>query len=259
MGAKLTFLGTAGDPIVVGQQHRASGGLILKVDDVQLHIDPGPGALVRAQQLGINPRETTGVLVSHAHLGHSNDLNAVVSAMTHAGLDRRGVVLGHESALVDEVFHPYYKTCVERIIPMEIGKKAGIEHVDIMTLPMKHSSPGNGFKFLCPDFTLAYLSDTAFSKKLADNLLDCDVLVMNVVEPSGHENEHHLTTDTAIKMVTITKPAFAIITHYGSKMIRADPLYEARKIQQATGVQTLAARDGTAIDPANAAGMAVLL
>ncbi len=245
--------------MVVGQQQRASGGFVLRVDDVQLHIDPGPGAVIQALRYGINPRETTAVLVSHAHLGHSNDLNAVVSAMTHAGLDKRGVVVGHEDALTDEVFRPYFKSCVERIIPLEVGKKVGIEHVDIMGLPMKHTIPGVGFKFMRPEFTLAYLSDTGYSKALADALLDTDILILNVVDPSGHENEHQLTTDTAIQMLTVVKPALAIIGHFGSKMLRADPIYEARKIQMATKVQTIAVKDGMSIDPVNATGIALSL
>ena len=50
MQAKIIFLGTGGDSIVVGKQLRASGGIILQIDDNQFHIDPGPGALVRARQ-----------------------------------------------------------------------------------------------------------------------------------------------------------------------------------------------------------------
>lgn len=255
MAAELIFLGTAGDPIVVGQQSRASGGLVLKIDDLQFHIDPGPGAVVRANQYGVNPRNTTAVLVSHAHLGHCSDLNSVVSAMTHGGLDKRGVVAGHEGAVSNEVFWPYYQGCVERILPVQIGKKFGIENVDILATPIRHTAPGMGFTFLCPEFTLSYLSDTGYFKGMEDNLLDSDVLVLNVVEPSGQEKEHNLTTDSAIRLITLAKPAFAVITHFGTKMLKADPLYEARKIQIATGVQTIAAKDGMSIDPANSSGL----
>lgn len=259
MASQLIFLGTAGDPMVMGQQHRASGGLILRVGDVQFHIDPGPGALVRASQTGVNPRATTAVLVSHAHLNHCNDLNAVVAAMTHGGLDKHGVVFGHESCLTDEVFRPYYRACMERIIPLEAGKRAGVENIDFQALPTRHSVPGIGFKFFCPDFTLAYLSDTGFSKELAEAVLDSDILVLNVVDPSGHENEYNLTTDTALEMINLVKPSFALISHFGTKMLKADPMYEARRLQSATGVQTVAVKDGMSIDPANAAGSAVLL
>lgn len=257
MAAELIFLGTAGDPIVVGQQSRASGGLVLKVDDLQFHIDPGPGAVARASQYGVNPRNTTAVLVSHAHLGHCGDLNAVVSAMTHGGLDKRGVVVGHESAVSEGVFWPHYQGCVERVVPLQVGKKAGIEQIDILATPTRHTAPGMGFTFLCPDFTLSYLSDTGYFKGMSDNLLDTDVLVLNVVEPSGQEKEHNLTTDSAIRVITLAKPAFAVITHFGTKMLKANPLYEARRIQAATGVQTIAAKDGMSIDPMNISGLSL--
>lgn len=257
MAAELTFLGTAGDPIVVGQQSRASGGLVLKVDGLQFHIDPGPGAVVRAKQYGINLRNTVAVFVSHAHLGHCSDLNTVVSAMTHGGLDKRGVVVGHKSAVSEDIFWPYFQKCVERIIPLQIGKKVGIEHIDILATPTRHSVPGMGFTFICPDFTLSYLSDTGYFKGMADIFLDSDILVLNVVEPSGQERKHHLTTDSAIRIVNLAKPALAIITHFGTKMLKANPLYEARKIQTATGVHTIAAKDGMELDPVNASGISL--
>ncbi|MDP7476371.1 MAG: hypothetical protein QF655_01925, partial [Candidatus Woesearchaeota archaeon] len=60
MGVKIAssiiFLGTGGDSYVVGKQLRASGGIILQINDDQYHIDPGPGALVMAKETGINLR-----------------------------------------------------------------------------------------------------------------------------------------------------------------------------------------------------------
>ena len=43
----IKFLGTAGARVVVSKQLRASGGVWIKYQDTNLHIDPGPGALVR--------------------------------------------------------------------------------------------------------------------------------------------------------------------------------------------------------------------
>ena len=77
IASNIIFLGTGGDSYVVGRQIRASGGIILQIGDDQFHIDPGPGSLVMAKQAGINLRANTAVVVTHNHLNHCNDINAV--------------------------------------------------------------------------------------------------------------------------------------------------------------------------------------
>ena len=52
--ARIIFLGTAGSTAVVSKQLRASGGIIIQVEDLQFHLDPGPGALVKAKEYGVN-------------------------------------------------------------------------------------------------------------------------------------------------------------------------------------------------------------
>ena len=41
----------------------------------------------------------------------------------------------------------------------------------------------------------------------------------------------------------------AVITHFGFKMLKEDPLYQAREIQKRSGVQTIEAKDGLSITP----------
>ena len=71
--ARIIFLGTAGSSAVASKQLRSSGGIILQVEDLQFHIDPGPGSLAKAKQFGVNLHNNTAVLVSHAHMNHCND------------------------------------------------------------------------------------------------------------------------------------------------------------------------------------------
>lgn len=52
----------------------------------------------------------------------------------------------------------------------------------------------------------------------------------------------------AVKLASRARPELMIITHFGAKMIRADPLCEARDIQKATGVRVMAARDGMKVN-----------
>ncbi|MDP3733869.1 MAG: MBL fold metallo-hydrolase [Nanoarchaeota archaeon] len=163
--AQIIFLGTAGSSAVVNKQLRSSGGIILKVEDLQFHIDPGPGALQKAREYGVQLQHNTAVLVSHHHLNHCNDLNAVIDAMTHSGIENRGIVLGSKSVLIGgEGCHPfltqYHQNLVEKIIPLEKNHKVAIELVEINALPAEHTDrTALGFKFFCPKFTLSYTGD----------------------------------------------------------------------------------------------------
>ena len=97
--SNIIFLGTGGDSNVVGKQIRASGGIILQVEDDQYHIDPGPGALITAKDAGINLRANTALFVTHNHLRHANDVNAVIDAMTYGGFDKKGVLVANNTVI----------------------------------------------------------------------------------------------------------------------------------------------------------------
>jgi ribonuclease BN (tRNA processing enzyme) len=254
MGAKIIFLGTGGDALVVGKQLRASGGFILQINENQFHIDPGPGALVRAAQYDVNLRENTAVLVSHAHVNHCNDVNAVINAMTHAGLDKFGVLIGNKTVIngnAEEkpILTEFHKKCVEKVIAMEYGQKIGIDNVEIKALYARHSDMDTiGFKFITPEFTLSYTSDTEFSNDLAKFHEDSDIMVINVVYPSDIKEKYNLNSEDALKLINKVQPKLAILQHFGIKMLSVNPLHEARELQKRTKTQIMAAKDGLSLD-----------
>jgi ribonuclease BN (tRNA processing enzyme) len=253
--AKIIFLGTAGSSAVVNKQLRSSGGIIIQVEDLQFHIDPGPGSLNKAKECGVNLHHTTAVLVSHNHINHCNDLNVIVDAMTHSGIEHRGIVLGSKSVLQhSKDNHPFltrhHQNLVEKIIPLEKNHKVGIELVEINALSAEHTDPtAIGFKFFCPKFTLAYTGDTKLTPKLVEELIGTDILILNVPYPGDKATGMNLDTNSATEIISAVRPRLAILTHFGLEMLKADPLDEARQIQKITGIQTIAARDGLKITP----------
>ena len=100
MAASVLFLGSGGARFVVARQLRASGGMWLRFGATQIHVDPGPGALVRALSHvpPCNPRELDAIVLSHKHLDHSSDVNAMVEAMTSGGFRPRGTLLAPADA-----------------------------------------------------------------------------------------------------------------------------------------------------------------
>jgi len=255
MSSQIIFLGTAGDSSVTSRQLRASGGIILQVDDFQFHLDPGPGALNRAKEYSVNLRANTAVLVSHAHLNHCNDLNAVIDAMTLSGLDKKGVLITNKTTTQgSENYRPYltkyHQELLERIIFLEKTQKVAVELVEIHALSADHTDPYSiGFKLFCPRFTLSYTSDTKYNRQIVDEMHGSDILILNVTYPGNKSRNLTLDTESAIKIIEKVRPKLAIITHFGLEMLKADPIMEAREIQKQTGIQTIAAKDGLVISP----------
>jgi ribonuclease BN (tRNA processing enzyme) len=255
MDNRIVFLGTAGDSYVAGRQMRASGGIIVQVGELQFHIDPGPGALLKAIENNINLRGNTAVLVSNSSLLHCNDVNAVIDAMTYGGTDKTGVLVANKTVVNGaEGISPYltelHKSFVERIIVMEQGQKLGIEGVEVHALPALSKDPNAlGFKILAPDFTLVYSSDTKYSKDLAKEYKGADILILNVPHPGEEKAEGQLNSEAAARLIKAVNPKLAAITHFGISMVKGDPLYEGREIQKETGIQVLVAKDGMGLVP----------
>lgn len=251
MDNEIIFLGTAGNLAVASKNLRKSGGIIVRADEVQLHIDPGPGALRSAVEANVNLRENTAILISHQHINHCNDVNAVLAAMTHNRLDVRGILIGTDSLLRDptSIITRFAETCAEKIILAEPGKKIAVEDIEIDALKTINSDNNAvGFKIKTNKFALVYTGDTAYNREIIDQYLQSDVLIINVPFPFG-EKENLLNSDDAVNILKFIKPQLAIITHFGAKMLSASPIYEAREIQKQSGVPVLAAEDGMRIDP----------
>ena len=259
MGVKITsniiFLGTGGDSYVVGRQLRASGGIILQINDDQFHIDPGPGSLVMAKETGINLRANTALFVTHNHINHCNDINAVIDAMTYSGFDKKGVLVANNTVVNGSMHYTpflqkYFRDCLERFIVLEEGKKVGINNVEIIAIKAKHSDPNAiGFKFITPDYTLTYTGDTKYSVETMAEYENSDVLILNVPCLKNDESRDNLCKEDAIKIIKKVAPRLAIITHFGINFLKADPLYEIREIQKQTNCQVIAATDGMVVNP----------
>lgn len=252
---KIIFLGTGGDVIVVGKHIRSAGGIIIQSDENQIHIDPGPGSLAKAREYDVDLRDNTAVLVSHNHLNHCNDVNAVISAMTLNGIDAKGVVIGHRGLFENiegtkQYVTDFHKKCVERCINLDVGQKIGVNDLEIVsTAAMHNETTAMGFKVFTPHFVLGYTGDTQYTDSLAHDFKNVDVLIVNVQNPGDQRKDFLLCTEDAVKLIEQAMPKLAIITHFGIKMIQGDVLTEAREIQRRTKVQTLAAKDGMVVNP----------
>ena len=255
MPNKIIFLGTGGDSAVVGKQMRASGGVIIQDGEVQLHIDPGPGALVRAAMYDVNIRGNTAVLVSSSDFVSAGDINNVVDAMTYSGLDKGGVLAGSATVIngtdkLTPLLTTRAKEYLEKYIILVPGQKLAIENIEVHATPAFSEDPNSmGFKIFTTESVIGYTANTKYSKELAAAYKGCDILIVNVLAPASDKVEYRLNTEDAAKLISQVQPALAIIRNFGAKIVKSDPINEGREIQRITGVQTIAAKDGMSLAP----------
>jgi ribonuclease BN (tRNA processing enzyme) len=232
------------------KQQRATGGILLQVGDQQVHIDPGPGALLRKQEQGIELDKTTAVLVSNTSLEHSNDINVILSALSKPG-EQNGVLVAANSMVnPGGGFMEKCKEWIKSLHPVKPGDLVKLGNLNVQALPTKHEDEhALGFKMFTDDFVMSYSSDTEYSQTIAKAYEGSDILILNVTQPMIGKQKNNLNADDAKKIIEQIKPKLAILTHFGEEMLESNPLYEARDIQKITGIQTIAAYDGLKIDP----------
>ena len=68
-------------------------------EGLNLHLDPGPGALVHSIEEGLNPQHVRASLISHCHPDHYTDAEVFVEAMTRGMTRKQGVLAAPRSVL----------------------------------------------------------------------------------------------------------------------------------------------------------------
>ncbi len=249
---KLTFIGTGGGRFATMLQKRATGGIYVADRGILMHIDPGPGALVKMYDLGLDPTQTDAILVSHCHLDHYSDAEVLIDAMTMGGKYRRGILIGSESVLSGKSeYRPlsnYHQSIVREKKVAHPGDSFTLkEWYKVEITPAHHSDTTTvGFKMHLNNGIISYTSDTEFFDGLVDAHKGARVLIVCMTRPLDRKIPFHMSTEDAAELIDGVKPEFAILTHLGMKVIpRAAE--QATWITEKTGVPTVSAKDGMRI------------
>jgi phosphoribosyl 1,2-cyclic phosphodiesterase len=248
----IKFIGTAGARFVMAKQLRSSGGLWFSLRGVNFYMDPGPGALVRclSARPKLDPTKLDGILLSHKHLDHSGDINALIEAMTEGGYRRHGVLFAPQDALEDDpVILRYNRGYVEKIEILEEHRSYSLGGLKFSTAGKHvHSAETVGFNFQLSMCTLSYITDTKFYPEILAQYPG-EILLLNVVllAPPSHPIDHLSMED--VKVILKQGPAkVVVLTHFGRSLIQAKPWVVADRLSQETGKKVIAAKDGMVLD-----------
>jgi len=254
---EIVFIGTGGGRFATITQKLRTGGIRILSDELNLniHLDPGPGALIYSLEAGLNPKELNGIIVSHSHIDHMNDAAVLIEAMTEGGTKKHGLLAASHSVLYgneicDKAISNYHIKLPEKVIEAKVGSTFTINDINVKVCRAVHSDPETvGFKFETPKFgALAYLPDSEYYEDLNEFLNGSRLLILSVLRPSEKPWKGHMSTDDAVKIISEVRPEMAVITHLGTLMIIKGPDSEASFIQKSTGVMTRAAKDGMRIN-----------
>jgi phosphoribosyl 1,2-cyclic phosphodiesterase len=247
----IKFLGTAGARFVMIEQLRASGGIWISYKGTNVLVDPGPGSIVRcsASKPKLNPAKLDGIILTHKHLDHANDINVMIEAMTEGGFKKRGVVFCPNDALnEDSIILKYLRNFPARI---EILKERHNYRVGSLSFATSmrhlHTAETYGVKFKFGRATFAILTDTRYFKELA-SFYKVGLLVIAVVFLKPRPGIDHLCLADAEEIIKVARPKKVILTHFGISMLKAKPHLQARLLSKRTGIEVVAAFDGMTLD-----------
>ena len=250
----LIFLGTGGGRFTTITQKRRTAGIRILHNKTNIHLDPGPGALVHSLETKLNPQKINGILISHSHPDHYNDAEILIEAMTHGMTKRKGTLAAAHSVLhgnehAEPSISKYHQQMPEQIIETKPGTAFNIRTLHFSATQAKHTDPDAvGFRIEAPTIgDAAYTSDTEYFESIGKAYTGVRVLIVCVLRPAGNPWKGHMTTDDAIRIIEETKPEMAVLTHFGIQMIMKNPSNEARLTQEKTGTPTLAATNGMRI------------
>jgi phosphoribosyl 1,2-cyclic phosphodiesterase len=251
----IIFLGTGGGRFATITQKRRTAGIRIISEGLNLHLDPGPGALVHSINEGLDPQKLNAVFVSHCHPDHYTDAEVLIEAMTRGMTKKRGVLAAAKSVLTgsnlcEPSISKYHQQMPQQKIEAVPNMKFQVGDVNVLATEARHTDPDTvGFRFETRDFgDFAYTSDTEYFEGIGKYYEGVRLLVLCVMRPAGKPWKGHMTTNDAIRIIEETRPEHAVLTHLGMQMIFKGPASEAKLIKDKTGVLTVAAVDGMRIN-----------
>ena len=252
---EIIFLGTGGGRFATITQKRRTAGIRIISEGLNLHLDPGPGALVYSISEGLDPQKLNAIFVSHCHPDHYTDAEVLIEAMTRGITKKRGVLAAAKSVLSgSELCEPsiskYHQQMPQQKIEAMPNMKFQVGGFNVSVTEARHTDPDSvGFRFETRDFgVFAYTSDTEYFEGIGKYYEDVRLLMLCIMRPAGKPWKGHMTTNDAIKIIEETRPEYAVLTHFGMQMIFKGPASEAKIIKEKTGIPTIAAVDGMRIN-----------
>lgn len=237
------FFGTTGNKDVFFKNIRSAGGLYLSVDDTNIVIDPGVNTFYKYTHTYED--KIDGIILSHIHIDHSNDLNIFVELMTKGGEEKRGTLLVPNQAIQEKVLYPYVKDFPEHLEIIKPNSNYTIKNIEIITsIEHRHGVENYGFKMKTKKHTIGFVTDTTYFPELLKSYKGCEILIMNVpYHIQDKPKPKHLDIPATEEFIKAIKPQKVVLTHFNCNILNHNPVMLAEKLSQKYGIEVISAED----------------
>jgi ribonuclease BN (tRNA processing enzyme) len=254
---KIIFLGSGGARHMMQSQVRKTGGIFFDLEGAKFIVDPGPGSLVHAHSLKLEPEKWNGVMLSHYHVDNACDSNALLDGMKDPFLvAEEHCILPREKFKKKFNYYPcitpYHQKLVKQLHPVKNSDSVSVGSMKVTAVKAVHDDPCVGFVIKHPKITVGYAADGIYYKGQEKAYEGCDVLILNVIVPKGQKPEinKHMSVDGAIEFVRSMekKPKLIVVHHLSFWMLRSNIFKQIKIIQDATKVRTINSEDFMELD-----------
>jgi len=137
----------------------------------------------------------------------------------------------------------YLQHYVDEIVILQEKHKYRLGKITFETsMRHRHGVETYGFVFEGKKHVISYIPDTFYFNELA-KFYRGDILIICVLQLERSKVEHLSLTDVK-EIVCQLKPEVALLTHFGMRIMQANPWEIASTLSKETGVRIIAAKDG---------------
>jgi phosphoribosyl 1,2-cyclic phosphodiesterase len=270
---EIVFIGTGGGRGAVIRQPKDFGTGGFRINgDLNIYVDPGPGAAAHSARLGHSLEDIDILIISHNHLDHMGDAEVLAEAMNGFGFEKKGILIASDACIngskgdkCDRAMDRYHMDMFKDIIIGKPGKKMEIEKneksFEIEFTPVDHED-GTGFGFVikAENATVGYTSDTQYTKGMEKWFMGVDALIINAIKEnltetgkSGKPYAGHLAFyPDAERIIGKVRPDLSILTHIGYRLATGGRLEELKyDLNSKTGEQVMIPRQGYKVSLSN--------
>ena len=242
---KIIFLGTGAGGLDPLKQPIKTSSLYFEVNNLKFILDPGPGTIINAIKNKINLLQIDGIIVTHPHPDHYNDVNSLIDALRK----KDSFLIANEKCLIpSKNYFPcigkFQQTIPEKLFSMKPGKMIKIKKIKFIATPSHHLDCGMGIQIIS-NKKIGYVGD-GYLKGIEKYHEGMDLLIFNVLCPYPEKsNGIHTTVNEIIIFLNKLKkkPKKVIIQHFSSDMLKANVDKQAKIIEKETKIKTIAAKD----------------
>jgi ribonuclease BN (tRNA processing enzyme) len=226
---KLTILGSGTCAVTA---ERSCSCYFLKIDDLNVLLDIGFGAMRRLVDAGIDYRDIDAIVCSHCHLDHVGDLAPFLMATRFTpGFQREKPLTligptGFAAFLYGcrDLFGEWLLPADDyplKIVELD-AEQYQLGACLIEAQSMNHSRPTNGYRFEHHGAVCVYSADTGPCDNLVNLAQQADVAIFECSFPDDQPFEFHLTPQQAGRMAQQAGVKKLLLTHFYPMMENVD-------------------------------------